>query len=157
MTSLIGEYECKVDAKGRFMFPINLRKQLDEVFEKGFVINRNLHQKCLVLYPIAEWNKLNKKLSKLNRLIKANDVFVRRFTGGATSAEADNTGRVLLPKALVDYADIKTDIKVLGSNNVIEIWDKKLYDHFLSQDVDIEKLAEDVLGNLNFNDAVDEQ
>ena len=156
MSSLIGEFDCKVDAKGRFMFPVNLRKQLEEVFDKGFVINRNLHQKCLVLYPISEWNKLNKKLSKLNRLIKANDVFVRKFTGGATAADADNTGRVLLPKPLVEYADIKTDIKVLGSNNVIEIWDKKLYDHFLSQDVDIEKLAEDVLGNLNFNDSDDE-
>lgn len=156
MTSLIGEFDCKVDAKGRFMFPVNLRKQLEEVFEKGFVINRNLHQKCLVLYPMSEWNKLNKKLSKLNRLIKANDVFVRKFTGGATAAEADNTGRVLLPKALVDYADIKADIKVLGSNNVIEIWDKKLYEHFLEQDVDIEKLAEDVLGSLNFNDGDDE-
>lgn len=156
MISLIGEYDCKVDAKGRFMFPVNLRKQLEEVFEKGFVINRNLHQKCLVLYPINEWNKLNKKLSKLNRLIKANDVFVRKFTGGATTADADNTGRVLLPKPLVEYASIATDIKVLGSNNVIEIWDKKLYDAFLNQDMDIEKLAEDVLGNLNFNDGDDE-
>lgn len=156
MTSLIGEFDCKVDAKGRFMFPVNLRKQLEDVFDKGFVINRNLHQKCLVLYPIAEWNKLNKKLSKLNRLIKANDVFVRKFAGGATAADADNTGRVLLPKPLVEYADINSDIKVLGSNNVIEIWDKKLYDQFLSQDIDIEKLAEDVLGNLNFNDSDDE-
>jgi MraZ protein len=156
MTSLIGEFECKVDAKGRFMFPVNLRKQLEEVFDKGFVINRNLHQKCLVLYPMAEWNKLNKKLSTLDRLIKANDVFVRKFSGGATAADADNTGRVLLPKPLVEYAGITTDIKILGSNNVIEIWDKKLYDQFLSQDVDIEKLAEDVLGNLNFNDGDDE-
>jgi MraZ protein len=156
MISLIGEYDCKVDAKGRFMFPVNLRKQLEEVFEKGFVINRNLHQKCLVLYPIHEWNKLNKKLSKLNRLIKANDVFVRKFTGGATTADADTTGRVLLPKPLVEYASITADIKVLGSNNVIEIWDKKLYDAFLTQDMDIEKLAEDVLGNLNFNDGDDE-
>ena len=156
MISLIGEYDCKVDAKGRFMFPVNLRKQLEEVFEKGFVINRNLHQKCLVLYPIHEWNKLNKKLSKLNRLIKANDVFVRKFTGGATTADADATGRVLLPKPLVEYASITTDIKVLGSNNVIEIWDKKLYDAFLTQDMDIEKLAEDVLGNLNFIDGDDE-
>lgn len=152
MTGLIGEFECKVDVKGRFMFPVNLRKQLDAAFEKGFVINRNLHQKCLVLYPIAEWEKLNKKLSKLNRLIKANDVFVRKFTGGATGCEADSAGRILLPKALNEYADIKTDIKVLGSNNVIEIWDKKLYEDFLEQDVDIEKLAQDVLGGLDFND-----
>jgi MraZ protein len=152
MTGLIGEFECKVDVKGRFMFPVNLRKQLDAAFENGFIINRNLHQKCLVLYPIAEWEKLNKKLSKLNRLIKANDVFVRKFTGGATGCEADSAGRILLPKALNEYADIKTDIKVLGSNNVIEIWDKKLYEDFLDQDVDIEKLAQDVLGGVDFND-----
>lgn len=125
---------------------------MESLFEKGFVINRNLHQKCLVLYPIQEWNKLNTKLSKLNRLIKANDVFVRKFTGGATSAEADGSGRILLPKALTQYADIKSDIKVLGSNNVIEIWDKALYEEFLNQDINIEQLAQDVLGGLNFND-----
>jgi MraZ protein len=156
MTSLIGEYDCKVDAKGRFMFPVDLRKQLEGLFEKGFVINRNLHQKCLVLYPLTEWERLNKKLSKLNRLIKANDVFVRKFTGGATHVDADNTGRLLLPKSLTDYADVTTDIKVLGSNNVIELWDKKLYEDFLNQDIDIEKLAEDVLGGINFNDTGDE-
>ncbi|MDI1356262.1 MAG: division/cell wall cluster transcriptional repressor MraZ [bacterium] len=156
MTGLIGEYDCKVDAKGRFMFPIDLRKQLEALFEKGFVINRNLHQKCLVLYPMSEWEKLNKKLSKLNRLIKANDVFVRKFTGGATNVEADNSGRLLLPKSLGEYADIKSDLKVLGSNNVIEIWDKTMYEDFLSQDINIEKLAEDVLGGINFNDIGDE-
>lgn len=152
MASLIGEYDCKVDAKGRFMFPIDLRKQMEGNFDKGFVINRNLHQKCLVLYPINEWDKLNKKLSKLNRLIKANDVFVRRFTGGATHSDADSTGRLLIPKSLTEHADIKTDIKVLGSNNVIEIWDKKMYEDFLNQDVNIEQLAQDVLKDLNFND-----
>jgi MraZ protein len=156
MTGLIGEYDCKVDVKGRFMFPADLRKQFDAAFEKGFVINRNLNQKCLVLYPIAEWEILNKKFSKLNRLIKANDVFVRRFTGGATNVEADTTGRLLLPKSLSEYADISADLKVLGSNNVIELWDKKMYDDFLSQDINIEKLAEDVLGGLNFNDPGDE-
>jgi len=156
MTGLIGEYNCKVDVKGRFMFPVDLRKQLEGSFEKGFVINRNLHQKCLVLYPIAEWEKLNRKLSKLNRLIKANDVFVRKFTGGATNVEADGAGRLLLPGSLTGYAEIQSDIKVLGSNNVIEIWDKKLYEDFLNQDINIEKLAEDVLGGINFNEGGDE-
>src|SRR6185503_17803944 len=111
MASLIGEYDCKVDAKGRFMFPVDLRKQLEALFDHGFVVNRNLHQKCLVLYPMAEWERLNKKLSKLNRLIKSNDVFVRKFNGGATPVMADTTGRILLPKALTDYADIKADLK----------------------------------------------
>src|SRR5687768_10427698 len=146
MTGLIGEYDCKVDVKGRFMFPVDLRKQMQGNFEKGFVINRNLHQKCLVLYPSTEWERLNRKLSKLNRLIKANDVFVRKFTGGATSVDADSAGRLLLPRALADYADIRSDLKVLGSNNVIELWDKRLYEDFLNQDINVEKLAEEVLG-----------
>jgi len=152
MTSLIGEYDCKVDAKGRFMFPVDLRKQLEALFEKGFVINRNLYQKCLVLYPMTEWEKQNEKLGKLNRLIKANDVFVRKVTGGATKLEADNSGRLLIPKSLTEHADIKSDIKVLGSNNVIEIWDKTLYESFLNQDHDIEKLAQDVFGLNNNNE-----
>lgn len=138
------------------MFPVDLRKQLEVLFDHGFVVNRNLHQKCLVLYPMNEWDKLNKKISKLNRLIKANDVFVRKFTGGATSVLADTTGRLLLPKPLTEYAQIKSDLKVLGSNNIIELWDKTVYDEFLKQEVDIEKLAVDVLGGLNFNEGDDE-
>ena len=156
MTGLIGEYDCKVDVKGRFMFPVDLRKQLGSTFEKGFVINRNLHQKCLVLYPSAEWERINKKLTRLNRLIKANDIFVRKFTGGATGIDPDNSGRVLLPKPLAEYAAIGTDMKVLGSNNVIELWDRQVYEDFLNQDINIEKLAEEVLGGINFNDGVDE-
>lgn len=152
MNALIGEFDCKVDPKGRFMFPIALKKQLAKEFEKGFVVNRNLHQKSLVIYSIDEWNKLTKKLSKLNRLIKDNDIFVRKVTGGATSVEADATGRLLLPKALTDYASISSDIKVLGSNNIIEIWSKKNYEEFLNQDLNMESLAEKVMGGINFND-----
>jgi MraZ protein len=152
MLNLIGEYDCKVDAKGRFMFPAALKKQIGEAFDKGFVINRNLHQKCLVLYTLDEWQKLNKGLSKLNRLLPKNDMLVRKILGGATGAEADSTGRVLLPRSLADYAGIQTEIKVLGSNNVVEIWDKAAYEAFMSQEINLEELAEDVLGNLNFTD-----
>lgn len=155
ISSLIGEFECKVDAKGRFMFPITLKKQLAGSFEKGFVINRSLYQKCLVLYPIIEWEKQNKRLGKLNRLKKDVDVFIRRVTGGATFCEADNTGRILIPKTLSEYAVIKTDIKVLGSNNIIEIWDKALYETFLSQDIDMAKLADDVFDGIDFTDDKD--
>ena len=155
ISSLIGEFECKVDVKGRFMFPIAFKKQMSTSFEKGFVINRSLYQKCLSLYPMPEWEKQNKRLSKLNRLKKDVDIFIRRVTGGATFCEADNTGRILIPKSLSEYAEIKSDIKVLGSNNIIEIWDKKLYETFLSQDIDIAKLADDVFDGIDFNDDKD--
>jgi MraZ protein len=153
MISLIGEYECKVDAKGRFMFPVGLRKQLADAFDKGFVMNRNLHQKCLVLYPLEEWNKLNKSLSKLNRLLPKHDALVRRILGGATGVEADSAGRLLVPKPLSEYAGLSADIKVLGSNNIIEIWDKKAYEDFMAGNINMEELAEEVFTNLNFGDS----
>lgn len=152
MISLIGEYDCKVDSKGRFMFPAGLRKQLGDAFDKGFVLNRNLHRKCLVLYSIDEWNKLNKKLKGLNRLIAKEDMLVRRILGGATPVEADSAGRLLIPKPLSEYAGLKTEVKVLGSNNVVEIWDKAAYDAIMNEDIDMESLAEDVLSKLNFSD-----
>ena len=154
MLSLKGEYDCKVDAKGRFMFPVSLKNQLGDVFDKGFIINRNLHEKCLVLYPVEEWNKLSKKLASLNRLIQKNDLFVRKVNGGATPVDADSAGRVLLPKSLSDYAEIDTDIRVLGSTNVIEIWSKVNHDEFINRPIDMKELAEDVMGGMNFNDDI---
>ena len=84
MLTLIGEYDCKVDAKNRLLFPSDLKKQMGNAFDRGFVINRNLHHQCLTLYPMQEWEVLNEQLRKLNRLIKANDIFIRKFMGGAT-------------------------------------------------------------------------
>ncbi|RMG78948.1 MAG: division/cell wall cluster transcriptional repressor MraZ [Bacteroidetes bacterium] len=150
MLSILGEYDCKVDAKGRFMFPNGLKKQLgDKVLEKGFVVNRNLHQPCLVIYTADEWEKLSNKLSKLNRLIKKNDVFVRRVMGGATPVELDGSGRMLLPKSLIDYAGISKEIKVVGSGNVIEVWDKSKLEDVMKEDVsENEALAEEVFKTL---------
>ncbi|MCX8142916.1 MAG: division/cell wall cluster transcriptional repressor MraZ [Bacteroidia bacterium] len=147
MLTLIGEYDCKVDAKNRLLFPSDLKKQMGNAFDRGFVINRNLHHQCLTLYPMQEWEVLNEQLRKLNRLIKANDIFIRKFMGGATICMPDSAGRILIPKPLSEYAQIKSDIKVIGSNNIIEIWDKDLYNNFLNQDFDIEKMALEIFGN----------
>lgn len=148
--NLLGEYDCKLDAKGRLMLPSGLKKQLAEVLDKGFVINRNLHQRCLVLYPQEEWQKLSGKLGTLNRLIKKNDVIVRKVMGGATPVEPDGTGRLLIPKSLVEHAKLETELKVVGSNSTVEIWSKAEYESFMSdEDIDMEALAEDVFGTTN--------
>lgn len=153
MINLLGEYDCKMDAKGRLMLPSGLKKQLSEVLEQGFVINRNLHQPCLVLYPQAEWQRLSTKLKKLNRLVKKQDVIVRKVMGGATPVELDGTGRLLVPKSLADHANLATEVKVIGSNNTIEIWSKSAYESFMNdEEIDFEALAEDVFGSLNDHD-----
>lgn len=152
MIKLLGEYDCKLDAKGRLMLPSGLKKQLANMLADGFVINRNLHQPCLVLYPNAEWERMMGRLNKLNRLIKKNDVFVRKVMGGATLVDLDGVGRLLLPKSLTEHAGLASDIKVIGSSSTIEIWSKSAYETFMSDDQDMESLAEDVFGSFNGDD-----
>jgi MraZ protein len=151
MINLLGEYDCKVDAKGRFMFPSGLKKQLGNESDKGFVVNRNLHQECLVLYPVAEWEKLSTKLGKLNRLIKKNDVFVRKVMGGATPVSLDGAGRLLVPKPLAEGASVSKEIKVVGSGGVIEIWNKSKHAEVMEEQNDWESIAEDVMEDIDFD------
>ena len=67
MLNLLGEYRCKIDAKGRLMFPARLRKQLDRVLHDGMVVNRDIFEKCLVIYPKPEWDRVNEEMSQLSR------------------------------------------------------------------------------------------
>ncbi|MFN6040121.1 MAG: division/cell wall cluster transcriptional repressor MraZ, partial [Bacteroidota bacterium] len=154
---LWGEFECKVDAKLRFVFPVKLREQIGDAFGEGLMVARDLNRNILKVYPMKNWNRINKHLSKLNRFIKKNDDIVRRITGGATAVEADSTGRILIPRSLADWAGLKNEIVVFGSNDVIEIWDKNSYQEFYKEDADIEKMAEEVFGSMNFGTDDDDE
>ena len=150
MNTIIGTYECKADSKGRLMLPAPLKKQLHEGLEEGFVLKRSVFQPCLELYPMAEWNKMMEKINKLNRFVKKNNDFIRRFTAGVKVVEMDSAGRLLIPKDLVVFADIKNDIVLSSAVNIVEIWDKDKYEKSLDDSViDFADLAEEVMGNLN--------
>lgn len=147
MNSLIGTYECKVDAKGRLMLPSGLKKQLSSVMQKGFVLKRAVFQPCLELYPIDEWEMLMQKVNKLNRFKKKNNDFIRRFTAGVKLVELDASGRVLIAKDLMSFAEISKDIVVSAVGNIMEVWDKENYEKAIDDAVvDFADLAEDVMG-----------
>ena len=128
MNTLIGTYECKVDAKGRLMLPVAFKKQLASVTEKGFVLKRAVFQPCLELYPMQEWESMMHNVNKLNRFKKKNNDFIRRFTAGVKSVDLDVSGRLLIPKDLVGFAGITKEIVVTSAVNIIEIWDKDKYE-----------------------------
>ena len=92
MINLIGTYECKVDAKGRLMMSSAFKKQLSSVLQEGFVIKRSVFQSCLELYPMQEWNLMMAKINKLNRFVKKNNDFIRRFTAGVKMVDVDFPG-----------------------------------------------------------------
>jgi MraZ protein len=153
LNTIIGTYECKVDAKGRLLLPAPLKKQLTAALQDGFVLKRSVFQPCLELYPMSEWNLMMQKINKLNRFVKKNNDFIRRFTAGVKVIEMDNLGRILVPKDLVSFASISKDLVLSSAVNIVEIWDKELYEKSISEsEVDFADLAEQVMGNLNDDD-----
>ena len=148
MINLIGTYECKADAKGRLMISSAFKKQLSPILQEGFVLKRAVFQPCLELYPMQEWNEVMLKVNSLNRFIKKNNDFIRRFTAGVRVIELDASGRLLIPKDLCQFAGIKKQIVLSSAINIIEIWDKDNYEKTIDDaTTDFALLAEEVMCN----------
>lgn len=147
MASFIGEYVCKLDAKGRFLLPSGLKRQLDPAAQEKFVLNRGF-EGCLVLYPANEWEKITGQLEKLNLFVAKNRKFYRQFHNGATPIALDGNGRILLPKPLSGFAGIDKEAVLFAYSNRIEVWSKDRYDQVMNEDLDdFASLAEEVMGN----------
>jgi MraZ protein len=147
MVQLLGEFDCKLDAKGRMMVPSGLKKQLPNVDQEGLVVNRGF-EKHLVIYPRKVWEEIVNELSKLNQFEAKTREFIRFFTRGATELTLDSAGRVNLPKSLLEYAGIDAEVVLACQFNKIELWSKSAYDNFMdSEPEDFAKLAEEVMGN----------
>lgn len=148
MQTLIGTYECKIDAKGRIMLPAALKKQLGDL-SSGFVLKRSDFQACLELFPMQEWDAVMAKINSLNRFVKENNDFIRKFMAGVKLIEIDATGRMLIPKDLLAFSQIEKEIVFSATGNRVEIWDKESYEKAVySSAEDFSALAEKVMGSL---------
>jgi MraZ protein len=146
MSYLIGEFECKLDTKGRMMIPAGLKKQLPEAESEGLVINRGF-KKYLVIYTKKEWDKKLDELNKLNQYETKSIEFIRYFTRGATELMPDSTGRVNLPQLLLDFAGITGEVVLTCQLNKIELWDKAEHRAMIDKEPeDFASLAEEVMG-----------
>ena len=147
MKPLTGQYDCKLDAKGRFLMPSGLRKQLPEDEQSEFVVNRGL-EKCLVIYPRRVWDSMMEKIYARNQFIEKNRRFARRFTAGSKEISLDGSDRINLPKALMEYASLDKEIVLLCLYNRIELWDREAFEATLDiDDDDFADLAEEVMGD----------
>ena len=145
MLNLLGEYPSTLDAKSRVLLPAALKKQLGGEVAKGFVVGREVFSECLVLYPMEEWDRTSADVRRLSRFDPDNVEFIRRFLNGATPVELDANGRVLIPKTLMDYAQLGKDIVFAGMGDRIEIWSETLYKRALGGKVDFKSLAAKVM------------
>lgn len=149
MINILGTYECKIDAKGRLMFPVAYKNQMGETAKRGFVIKRSIFKNCLELFPYQQWQDESRMVSKLNMFKKRNAEFVTKFMAGVKPVELDGSGRLLIPKDLLKYGGINKEIVLTSVVNRIEIWDKAAYENAVDYNADdFADLAEDVMGEI---------
>ena len=151
MINFTGEYDCKVDTKGRIMLPIAFRREMGEVEAYRFVIKKDMYEKCLELMTIEEWDRLCDDIQKNTRPYNPNDRKVQRiFREGATEVECDPTGRLLIPGRLMKYAEITNETVLLGIKDKIEIWSPALYNDSCSDLETKSKLVELIMGDVTY-------
>ena len=150
MNSVLGVYECSMDAKGRVLLPAGLKRQLDAAAREGFVLKRSVFSPCLELHSMAQWKSISDKIGGLNRFVKKNADFVRLFHAGVKMVELDGPGRILIAKDLAVYAGLERELVFSGTTFGLEIWNRKAYEAAVNpSDLDFAQLAEEVMGDQN--------
>ncbi len=148
MSSFIGDYICKLDSRGRVLFPSAFQKQMSMNSKDTFVLKKDVYEKCLILYTMEEWENQNKILrSKLNPYNREHSKLLRAYFRGTAEVKLDMSNRLLLPKRLLELAGITKEICMSGQDKKIEIWDKEVYDNMEIEQEVFGELAEKLLGN----------
>lgn len=113
---LLGEFNHNLDSKNRIFIPAKMREYLGD----SFVIAKSLREKCLTVYSLAAWDEIMTSIKKQDARLR--DQLYRFLNPTATEVVPDAQGRVVLPKALIDYAEIERELIILGCYNHAEIW-----------------------------------
>ena len=132
----MGEYNHSIDAKGRIIVPSKFREKLGD----RFIVTKGLDG-CLWVFSTTEWETFSEKLTSLPVARKDARNFSRFFLAGATEAETDKMGRILLPQVLRDYAKLDKDAVLIGAGTRVEIWNKEAWAEVSTFD-NVDDLAE---------------
>ena len=121
----IGEYTHSIDDKNRLSLPAKFRS----ILGKKVVITPGLDN-CLFVFTQKEWSEISKRLNKSSLLQSDNRSFNRFMFAGATEAEVDSIGRILIPDFLRDRANLKNKVVVIGVSSRVEIWNEKTWTEY---------------------------
>ena len=119
-----GIVAVNMDAKGRITLPTRFRQRLTDDSEQRLVITIDTSDRCLMMYPLDEWEVIERKLGTLPTFNPAARRIQRLLIGHATEAEVDSSGRVLLPPVLRDYAGLSKKVNLVGQGKKLEIWNE---------------------------------
>jgi MraZ protein len=114
-----GEFEYKIDEKGRVPIPPRFRGLL----RPGMVLSRGV-EGCITVYPLAEWKKLSDSLTTAVLSPSKLRMLKRAVFAGAFSVKMDGQGRIALPAPLKLHAEIVSEVVIIGANDYLELWNK---------------------------------
>lgn len=143
-----GVNALNLDAKGRMAMPTRYRQRLSEMCDGQMVITVDNSDRCLLLYPLQEWEEVERKLQKLPSFNKQARRLQRLLIGHATEVEMDGAGRLLLPPPLRDFASLEKRIVLIGQSNKFELWSEDLWDarrsEWLAENDDLGELPQEM-------------
>ncbi len=128
MPAFSGKYYYTVDPKGRIIIPAPFRESLSSNYSSKLYITNAPFDKCLYVYPLEEWNRLQEQVRTKPRSDEAIRFFLRRVIASAIEIEMDKQSRVLIPAALREDANINTNVVMAGQIERIELWDRNEWD-----------------------------
>lgn len=147
MAFFTSEYTGKLDAKGRLVLPAKMKANLPEASSNELFMREGF-EPCLELYPLLEYKKIYSKIAGLNEFNAEFRKLQRNFFRGSATVELDTAGRMLIPKSMLQYANLDKEIVVVGMGNRMEIWNPEQYEKYLIKDPqELSELAEKHLTN----------
>ena len=143
---LLGTYTPKIDAKGRMALPAKFRSQLGQ----GLVMARG-QERSVYLLPFDEFRRIASQIQRVSVGNKAAREYLRVFLSGAVDQQPDKQGRVLVPQMLRDYANLGSDVVVIGVGTRAELWNKDTWESYLAEKEEgYSDIADDVLPEVEF-------
>lgn len=125
MIQFLGNIEAKIDTKARVFIPVAFRKSLLATSQTSLILRKDIFQDCLVLYPQETWDaEIQQLRSRLSRWDKSQQQLLRQFVVDAERLEMDSSGRILIPRRYLEMVNISSDVRFIGVDNTIEIWNK---------------------------------
>ena len=119
----LGNIEAKTDTKGRVFLPAGFRKVLQASGEESLVMRKDIHQKCLVLYPESVWNeRVDALRARISEWDDEGKMLLRQYMKEAEILTLDGNGRFLIPKRYLQMAEIAQTVRFIGLTDTIEIW-----------------------------------
>ncbi|MGL9773094.1 MAG: division/cell wall cluster transcriptional repressor MraZ [Sodalis sp. (in: enterobacteria)] len=131
-----------LDSKGRLAVPTRHREKLNEESAGLMVCTIDLHQPCLLLYPLPAWEIIEQKLSRLSSMNPAERRVQRLLLGHASECQMDGAGRILLAPTLRQHAGLSKEVMLVGQFNKFELWDEQTWYQQVKDDIDAELSAE---------------